>query len=290
MNHFPPTSSERSALTVGVDLAKGAANTAICTIRWEDGGAVVDALVVGAEDHAVLAAARAPNVTAIALDAPFGWPVAMVSAVSSWRLGGRWAKPSDKAFRLRRTDVVTAERTREAASRYRPMGVEPAVPLSVSADKIAMVAWRCCGLLDELTQEGASIVTDSLGAPFPADGSRRVVEAYPAAALAVWGVPRAGYKGEGSAAEQVRERILAAVERSSMGPRLRWASDLRERCVKTDHALDAFVCALVARAATLGLVDAVPSEDVTSARTEGWIAVPDQASLARLGGGAAEPP
>lgn len=288
MNSTLPTSSGPSALTVGVDLAKGDANTAICTIRWEEGRALVEALVVGADDHAVLAAARAPNVAAIALDAPFGWPVAMVSAVSSWRLGGRWAKPSDKAFRLRRTDVVTAVQTREAASRHKPIGVEPAVPLSVSADKIAMVAWRCCGLLDELAQEGATIVTDSLGVTFPADGARRVVEAYPAAALAVWGVPRAGYKGEGGAAEHVRERVLATVERSCTGTCFRWASDLRERCVKTDHALDAFVCALVARAATLGLVDLVPSEDVTSARAEGWIAVPDQTSLTRLSGGTAE--
>lgn len=264
-------------LTVGVDLAKDRATTAVCTIRWDAGGATVDVPVVGADNEVVLAAAMTLDVAAIALDAPFGWPAAMVAAVSSWHPGGRWAAPTDAAFRLRRTDVATATRTKAVVNARRAAGEEGlqfAMPLSVAADKIAMAAWRCCALLDALAQREAIIVTDMLGAAFPPDGRRRVVEAYPAAALAVWGIPREGYKAADTAAVGVRGAILGKIERASAAGSLRWAPGARERCAATDHALDAFVCALVARAALLGFVDPVPPEEGISARAEGWIALP----------------
>jgi hypothetical protein len=97
-------------LTVGGDLAKDRATTAVGTIRRGSGAAIVHAPVVSADDVAVLAIATAPGVAAVALDAPFGWPAAMVTAVSSWRPDGRWSAPADTAFRLRRTDVVGAAR------------------------------------------------------------------------------------------------------------------------------------------------------------------------------------
>jgi hypothetical protein len=225
----------------------------------------------------VLAAATAPGLTAVALDAPFGWPCAMVGAVSAWRPGRRWQAPTDTPFRQRRTDAATVARTKSAVNARRAageVGLRPAVPLSVSADKIAMAAWRSCGILDALVQREAVVVTDVLGAPFPSDGQRRVVEAYPAAALALWGIPRQGYKSAGPMAVGVREAMLGRIERASAKGWLRWAPGARARCAVTDHALDAFVCALVARAAYLGLVDPVPPEEGTFARAEGWIALP----------------
>ena len=250
-------------LTVGVDLAKGRATTAVCTIHWDPSGATVDVPVVGADDEVVLAAATALDVAAVALDAPFGWPTAMVAAVSTWRPGGRWAAPTDAAFRLRRTDVVTAARTKTVVNARRTAGEEGlqfVVPLSVAADKIAMAAWRCCALLDALARREAVVVTDMLGVAFPPDGGRRVVEAYPAAALAMWGIPRERYKAVDTVATGVRDTILGRIEQAGGGAWLRWLPGARERCAATDHALDAFVCALVARAALLGVVEPVPPE------------------------------
>ena len=42
----------------------------------------------------------------------------------------------------------------------------------------------------------------------------------------------------------------------------------------TRDVVDAFVCALVARAARLGLTQAPPEEEMATARREGWIHVP----------------
>ncbi|MBI5511452.1 MAG: DUF429 domain-containing protein [Deltaproteobacteria bacterium] len=272
-------------LTVGVDIAKGRATTAICVVRWDADAATVEVPVVGADDAAILAAATAPEVAAVAFDAPFGWPTAMVSAVSSWRPGGRWASPSDAAFRLRRTDVAAAARTKATVAARRTAGepgLQPAVPLSVAADKIAMAAWRCCALLDALAVREAEVVTDTLGVVFPPDGRRRVIEAYPAAALAMWGVPREGYKATGAMAVSVRKAILAVLEQTEGRGWVHWVPHARERCASTDHALDAFICALVARAAQLGFVEAVPSEHAAAARAEGWIAVPHREALQSL--------
>lgn len=272
--------------TIGVDIAKDPATTAVCTIHWTPDAAIVDSPVMPGSDEAVRAAASAPEVVAIALDAPFGWPAAMVAAVSSWRPGGRWTGPEDHAFRLRRTDVFTAERTkRPEKSKPRPEDVDrvrPAVPLSVSADKIAMAAWRCCALLDALALGGVEVVTDAVGRPFPSDDRRRVVEAYPAAALSMWGIPREGYKDADSAGVTRRRAMLDALAGASGREWLRMTDEVRERYVATDHALDALVCALVARAAMLGLVDEVPPDDIGAARAEGWIAVPRPDSLRGL--------
>ena len=53
-----------------------------------------------------------------------------------------------------------------------------------------------------------------------------------------------------------------------------------ERCEESDDALDALVCALVARAAEVGAVRAVG--DCDRARCEGWIRLPTPDSLSRL--------
>jgi hypothetical protein len=275
--------------TVGVDIAKSHKTTALCAIRWSHEGAHVEAPVLRATDAMVLEAARATDVAAIALDAPLGWPMSMVAAIAAWRPDGRWERPADHAFRLRRTDAFTAARTKCPARDKLQQGhverVRAAVPLSVSADKIAMVAWRCCALLSDLTQgSGArhNVVTDAIGRPFPRDGRVSIVEAYPAAALSMWAIPRDGYKDAAPEGKRVRASMLSAIEGAGVEGWLRLSDEARDACVATDHAFDAMVCALVARAAMLGLVAEVPPDDAEHARTEGWIALPHPDSLARL--------
>jgi hypothetical protein len=71
--------------------------------------------------------------------------------------------------------------------------------------------------------------------------------------------------------------------------------DLRGRCpwllaedrtwgevTRTDHAFDALICALVARANQRRLCQPIPPHLLAAAAREGWIAVPIPESLDRL--------
>jgi DNA-binding NarL/FixJ family response regulator len=59
----------------------------------------------------------------------------------------------------------------------------------------------------------------------------------------------------------------------------------RDLCVAKDHYLDALVCALVARAASVPLLDEpVPEGDeLRQAQREGWVYLPAEGSLSALG-------
>lgn len=270
-------------VTVGVDLAKAPADTALCLIGWHAGSAVVEHVAVGVDDAAIVAHARDADV--VALDAPFGWPRGMVEAIGAWTPGGRWSGLSDEAFRLRATDRYARACTQAMLEARRRRGedvtgLRAVVPLSVSADKIAMAAWRCCGLLTGLADARSEVVTDALGVPFAHDGRRRIVEAYPAAALSLWGISREGYKQ--TARSDQREAMLAALEGAGPAGWLAWSGTTRARCIATDHALDALVCALVARVAASGQVEPTPPADCAAARREGWMALPQLDSLRRL--------
>jgi cytochrome c1 len=96
-------------------------------------------------------------------------------------------------------------------------------------------------------------------------GAGRVVEVYPAGTLRRWNRYAAGYKQHPA---PVADDIVAAAGVGFADP-----SDLTT--VRTsDHALDALLCALTARASATGRVDAVPADARELARVEGWIALP----------------
>jgi predicted RNase H-like nuclease len=159
---------------------------------------------------------------------------------------------------LRRTDLWA----------WRQLGFPP--PLSVSTDRIALPAMRAASLLSGLPDRVAL------------DGSDVVVEAYPAAALRRWGHPSRGYKGtKGSEARGSLVRGLL-VETEAW---LHLSDEQVNRCLSSDDAFDALVAALVARAATLSMVEPIPDEDRVAATREGWIAIPVLGSLPKLAAG-----
>lgn len=122
----------------------------------------------------------------------------------------------------------------------------------------------------------AAAVLSRLPAKVALDGSGVVMEVYPSIALRQWGYPPRGYKGKkGSAVrEEIVFRFLAETsEWLAISP------TVRERCAVSDHALDALVAALVARAAAIDLVLAIPPTFTEEAIREGWIAVPTLGSL-----------
>ena len=245
--------------TVGVDLSVAEKGTAAATVEWEGGRARVREPSLGHDDEALIDLLAEAEWSAI--DAPFGWPEPMVLAVHAYASEDRWPAPDKRSFRLRRTDLHVHDRVLAQTG-------EKLWPLSPSTDRISLTAWRLAGLRE------AAFARSQLR--FDRAGGDRVVEAYPAAALLLWDLPRAGYKSD----PEAREQLLAAIE--SQASWLAWEPAARDACVSSDDALDAVLCALIARAAALGLTEPPPAEARESARVEGWIHLPREDSLSRL--------
>ena len=112
------------------------------------------------------------------------------------------------------------------------------------------------------------------GQPAPRDGSGRLVETYPAAALTAWHVAYAGYKDRRdlAAARTVRGQIIRDVGAAVSA----WLdlAGVHERCVESDHVLDALVSGLVAIAAADGETHQPSDDERTAALIEGWIHLP----------------
>ncbi|MFF5180692.1 DUF429 domain-containing protein [Micromonospora sp. NPDC000316] len=238
-------------LTAGIDLAAEDTNTAVAWIRWTASGAVLEELTVGAGDDQLLRAALAAD--KVGIDCPLGWPQPFVEFIIAHHRGDL-AVPSDlvgRAWRRtlawRRTDMVTHELTGRLS-------------LSVAADRIAHTAMRCAAVLAKLAAEGH---------PVDRSGNGAVVEVYPAASLKQWGLPFRGYKGRqnGSALNNLVGDLL------DNAPWLR-LGDFEPMCRRSDHAVDAVVAALTARAAAIGQATSPGPADVAAASTEGWIALP----------------
>lgn len=248
--------------TAGVDLAAQDKNTAVCVVEWGSGGPRVVLPRVGLDDDALLDvicdSARA------GIDAPFGWPQAFADAVAAHQARDRW--PGSTA-ELRELAEQRASYRRTLSYRVTDLAIidDPELsvrPLSVSTDRIGVTTFRCALLLDRLGHE-RSVKVDRSGR------TGRVAEVYPAAALDAWGLPFKGYKGR--AGREARGELVAAVgRRLGRG----FGDDARKMCADSDHALDALVSALVARAVAVGATRQPDRRLSGAAKREGWIHVP----------------
>jgi hypothetical protein len=239
--------------TLGIDLAAEPAGTAAFEISWGDGTASGVLHPGGLDDRRLLTLIGSADKAGI--DCPFGWPTPFVEAVVAHGDGAAWpgrgqAGPGfRRSLRYRLTDAVVRQRVGWW-------------PLSVSTDLIGVPAMRCAGLLDALAAGGE---------PVDRAGGGRVVEVYPAAALRHWGLPHRGYKRPtgGTVRSMALDRLLA------MLPWLVVDEAALDGCRADDDAFDALVCALVARAAALGLTARPdPGHQTERARVEGWIHLP----------------
>ena len=237
-------------LTAGIDLAAEDTNTAVAWIRWTATGAILEKLIVGAGDDDLLRAAAADKA---GIDCPLGWPEPFVEFIIAHHRG-ELAAPTDligrdwrRSLAWRRTDVVTHELTGRLS-------------LSVAADRIAHTAMRCAALLARLAEDGQ---------PVDRSGGGTVVEVYPAASLKQWGLPYRGYKGRqnSGALNDLVDGLTTA------GPWLQ-LGNFEPVCRGSDHAIDAVVAALTARAAAIGQATSPGPADLAVATTEGWIALP----------------
>jgi predicted RNase H-like nuclease len=200
----------------------------------------------------------------VGLDAPLGWPDDFVAAIAAHHALASWpvvrdeTAPPRESLRLRRTDRFV---------RDLQLG---STPLSVSSDLIGVVAMRAA-LLQSAWWGGCE----------PRDGSGRLIETYPAAALRQWGfLAKRGirYKGgpkESREREVEQRRAMIAALRAKGASWLSVDDDLCAGALSSDHIFDALICAVVALAATARLT-ACPRTPVErdAARREGWIHVP----------------
>ncbi|HYN56094.1 MAG TPA: DUF429 domain-containing protein [Motilibacterales bacterium] len=236
-------------ITAGVDLSAEAKGTAVALLSWDNSRARVTSLTVGADDEHVLAATRVAY--KVGVDCPFGWPTAFVRLVSEHQRGQLSAPHSSgREWRRGLTVRVTDEHV------HRATGL---TPLSVSADRIAHAALRWAAIAATVSSEGLDASRD---------GSGLLAEVYPAAALRLWGLPYRGYKGPANRA--VRGELL-----DSLVARASWL-DLAEHeavCRASDHALDAVLCALVARAVACNMTQRSDRNQAEAAE-EGWIHLP----------------
>ena len=239
--------------TLGIDLAAQPKGTSACLIEWSPGRAAVLELRAGLDDEALLELIGGAD--KVGIDAPFGWPDEFVEAVAAHHDRARWpGKAQDQdAYRFRLSFRVTDRRLIEETGRR---------PLSVSTDLIALVAMRCCFLLDRLAARGE---------PVDRAGSGKVVEVYPAPALGIWRLNAAGYKRQAGAARL--PGLVSELERAVGGLEL---EEVERRAAESDHnCFDGLVASLVARAAGLGLTRGPhPGDEADRAVREGWIHLP----------------
>lgn len=261
------TSASAGTATLGLDLASQPKNTGLCLIEWAPDQAKIVTLVKGIDeggtplhDKLIVSAMRGlwgnlPVPSKVAIDAPLGWPVDFVQAVSGnapWPVG---IDGDRKRLERRATD-------------YWVHGVAAKLPLSVTTDRIAYAAMRAAGVLAhyEATFDAALDRSGTTGL---------VCEAYPDPAirrLGLWPLSARGresYKGD---AVELREGIVRRLQEGAGW--LHLSAQHQEACIQSDDCLDALVCALVARAAERGLTVHPPMELRLEAQAEGWIHLP----------------
>lgn len=244
-------------ITLGIDLAAQDKNTAACRMTWSQGVGTVDKVYGGndcSDDELldlIVSVVRAGGT--VGIDAPFGWPDAFLDQLLEYRDLGRWRDrpPPDPSRSLcyRLTDLYLKH------GKDPPAGFKGIHPLSVSTDRIGVVAMRCARLLSHLADRG--IPRDPLG--------RQVVEVYPGGALRRWGLAAKDYKHD----QAVRVALLTQPPLDAVVV----TSDLA-RITNTDHAFDAMLSAIVARDVALGRDDPNRPGDDGQLRREGWIRMP----------------
>lgn len=244
---------------MGIDLASQPRKTAGCVVEWTATAAHIVAVRERLTDDDLLNLMRDDSVSRVGIDAPFGWPSEFVEAVSAYANLDSWPAGDPTRLFLRETDRQVKHHTGRQ-------------PLSVTTDRIAYSAMRCARLLVQANE----------GETLDRSGEGRYVEVYPAAALRIWGFDPIGYKGTAPGPTQRRHELA---EQFLLGtPWLSLTPDQRIELQNSDHALDALIAAVIARAVERGQTLPIPPDAASIATREGWIRLPLPDSLAALTG------
>jgi len=238
-------------LIAGVDLAAEPKGTALAVIDWSVSSAKLVDLRLGVTDADIVAAAQ--NVEKLGIDCALGWPVQFVDFLNRVNLpeGSGESFSGDLEVRRALAYRETDRHVRAVTGRW---------PLSVSTDRLGMTAIRCAGLLSQLAQSGVTI---------DRSGAGTVVEIYPGASLRFWGLRAPGYR----ASADLRAGMIA--ELCELAPYLDLGNSA-DLMIDYCDAFDAVIAALAARSAFLGHYEKPAPAQLEQAKTEGWVALPNQ--------------
>lgn len=254
--------------TVGINLSAAAKFTTLVAIEWSNDGACVSEAIVDLEDDELIGYLSSGDRTGVY--APFGWPVAMVEAVSSYTNSDQWQRASRRQFRHRETeafvhDILQAEADQELW------------PQSVSCDRLALQARRMAQLREQLFTE--------TGKRFDRAGGDNILEVYTPGASLLWGLNSHSANGLEVPPDASEKPGLLFIERvEAAAPWLQWKEGKRGVCLKNEHTSDALLAALVARAAERDLTIRPENGHLDLARREGWMHLPSKGSLPALTG------
>jgi predicted nuclease with RNAse H fold len=241
--------------TIGIDLSADRSKTAMSILHWGEGEAVVGPPLLKCTDAVLLdeISGLRPGDQA-GVDTPFGWPAEFVRAVqahlseSAWPGRGQDSERYRKdSLRYRRTDRIVRDLIRPASP-----------PLPAPFDRIGAMVARWAHLEDELNNRGLRV---------DRTGCEPVSEVYPKASRHQWKLldgPRR------------MDTLLDAA------PWLQCDTPTQRAYEASEHAFDALICALTARAVARGLTAKPGPADLDDARVEGWIHLPEQGSLPLL--------
>lgn len=241
-------------ITVGIDLAAQPARTGVAHIEWDDDGAHLTSLELGATDERLLADCNAGE--KVGIDSPLGWPTPFIDFITDHRDSRLTVPPEEepdvwrKRLCYRETDLEVKRRQPKLQG------------LSTSTDRIGVTAMRCAALLEALAADGRRV---------DRTGSGVVVEVYPAASLAQWRLRSKGYK------KPVNRPLLSEMvtELLRQAPWFELGDD-EALCRRSDDAFDAVIAALTAAAAWADQAHGLPDHLRDVAKLEGWIALPSQ--------------
>jgi predicted nuclease with RNAse H fold len=244
-------------ITVGVDLAADPKRTAVAMVEWTGRDARLLKVIPMASDSDIVGLAVQADKTGI--DCPLGWPDDFVEFVNAHHKG-----------RVPHTDVgpTIREPLRFRETDRRIAAAKLGRPLSVSSDMIGVCAMRAAGLLAAMAKEGVAV--DRSGV------TGGVVETYPAVAIRQWHLAQGDNPSQRRYKGVAQSAVLGAmVDELKRGLRQLKLGGHEAACRASDHAFDALICAMVARATLQNRgTEQNPRRLIQRARREGWIAVP----------------
>lgn len=239
----------RPSRTLGIDLSTDPKSTGACLLLWQRKRVSIEALEPSAGGGIELP--RLVELIGIAdkagLDSPFGWPQPFIREITRWSKQKPWSADGRERLRYRATDLEVRGK--------------PRLPLSVSTERLGATAMACAELLNRVED------VDRSGLMGP------VAEVYPAAALHSWEIKATGYKQDTKASRRARRQVLDGLK-AALGSALTLSPAVERRMLAEHDLLDAFVCALAARAVQIGETARPPEELQALAQVEGWIHVP----------------
>jgi predicted nuclease with RNAse H fold len=245
-------------LIAGVDLAAEPKGTALAVIDWSVSGAKLVDLRLGVTDADIVATAQ--NIEKLGIDCALGWPVQFINFLNRINLPDGSGEAFNGDLELRRA-LAYRETDRHVRA------VTGHWPLSVSTDRLGMTAIRCAGLLSQLGHSGV---------PIDRAGAGKVVEIYPGASLRIWGLRTPGYRASAELRAGMIDNLRKLAPYLDLG-------DAAALMIDSCDSFDAVIAALAARSAFLGHYEKPQPAQLKQAKTEGWVALPNQPLSSLIG-------